>query len=271
MLNTCTPFSATPRDSSQFAVRKGVCDNRAEFGAVFFRHAPGACSRSDADTSMSRTRRGRGGRGHHTRETQEMTWFRMDLHLHTPASADYQDLSATYLAILQRRRSAALISSHSPTITASAALRRCGARSRTSNCWRNSTACTPAETEHPRRIPSRALASPCAAGFRVHRRVWLPYSRYLPAGYDYPAARTSPVYAQCAGRPDGNGQRRKSVQTADVLTAYEMINESGGLVIPAHVDGPHGVAMHGSRFGGQTKTAYTQSPYHPRARGDRSR
>ncbi|HEY8291693.1 MAG TPA: hypothetical protein VIG44_04365, partial [Thermomicrobiales bacterium] len=50
---------------------------------------------------MSRTRRGRGGRGHQTREVHEMAWFQMDLHLHTPASADYQDLSATYLEILQ--------------------------------------------------------------------------------------------------------------------------------------------------------------------------
>ena len=51
---------------------------------------------------MSRTRRGRGGRGHQTHDAHEMTWFRMDLHLHTPASADYQDLSATYLEILQK-------------------------------------------------------------------------------------------------------------------------------------------------------------------------
>src|SRR5690349_18833110 len=50
---------------------------------------------------MARTRRGRGGRGHQTRDTQEMTWYRMDLHVHTPASADYHDLSATYLGVLQ--------------------------------------------------------------------------------------------------------------------------------------------------------------------------
>ena len=38
--------------------------------------------------------------------------------------------------------------------------------------------------------------------------------------------------------------------TADVLAAYELIYDSGGLVIPAHVDAAHGVAMQGFRFGG---------------------
>jgi hypothetical protein len=48
--------------------------------------------------------------------------------------------------------------------------------------------------------------------------------------------------------------------TADVLTAYRVINESGGLVIAAHANSGNGVIMRGLDFGGQTRIAYTQDP-----------
>jgi len=46
--------------------------------------------------------------------------------------------------------------------------------------------------------------------------------------------------------------------TTDVLRAYEILASHGALVIGAHVNSTHGVAMQGLRFGGQTKIAYTQ-------------
>jgi hypothetical protein len=49
--------------------------------------------------------------------------------------------------------------------------------------------------------------------------------------------------------------------SSDVLTAYRTINEAGGIVVAAHVNTAHGVAMRGFDFGGQTKIAYTQDPY----------
>jgi hypothetical protein len=44
----------------------------------------------------------------------------------------------------------------------------------------------------------------------------------------------------------------------DVLTAYRMIHNAGGLVIAAHANSNNGVAMRGFPIGGQTKIAYTQ-------------
>src|SRR4051794_18183236 len=44
----------------------------------------------------------------------------------------------------------------------------------------------------------------------------------------------------------------------DVLNAYRIIREAGGLVIAAHANSTHGVAMRNFPFGGQTKIAYTQ-------------
>ena len=49
--------------------------------------------------------------------------------------------------------------------------------------------------------------------------------------------------------------------TTDVLSAYRMIDEAGGLVIAAHANSSNGVAMRGIPFGGQTKIAYTQDPH----------
>ncbi len=49
--------------------------------------------------------------------------------------------------------------------------------------------------------------------------------------------------------------------TTDVLTAYRIIDEAGGLVIAAHANSNHGVAMRGMGFGGQTRIAYTQDPH----------
>lgn len=46
--------------------------------------------------------------------------------------------------------------------------------------------------------------------------------------------------------------------SSDVLTAYRVIDEAGGLAIAAHANSSNGVAMRGFPFGGQTKIAYTQ-------------
>jgi hypothetical protein len=46
--------------------------------------------------------------------------------------------------------------------------------------------------------------------------------------------------------------------SSDVLTAYRLINEAGGLVIAAHANSNNGVAMRGFPLGGQTKISYTQ-------------
>lgn len=49
--------------------------------------------------------------------------------------------------------------------------------------------------------------------------------------------------------------------SADVLTAYRVIHAAGGMVIAAHANSTHGVAMRDFPFGGQTKISYTQDPH----------
>lgn len=49
--------------------------------------------------------------------------------------------------------------------------------------------------------------------------------------------------------------------SVDVLSAYRIINEAGGIVIAAHANSSNGVAMRGMNFGGQTRIAYTQDKH----------
>jgi hypothetical protein len=46
--------------------------------------------------------------------------------------------------------------------------------------------------------------------------------------------------------------------SVDVLSAYKIIHDAGGIVIAAHANSSNGVAMRGINFGGQTRIAYTQ-------------
>ncbi|MGI8855274.1 MAG: RNA-binding domain-containing protein [Thermomicrobiales bacterium] len=209
---------------------------------------------------MSRTRRGRGGRGHQTRDAQEMTWFRMDLHLHTPASADYQDLAATYLEILQKAEGRSLdiiaFTDHN-SVSGIAAMRR---EIEDLELLEELNRLTPAEwkiLEEYRRLLGKMLVLP---GFEFTAAFGFHILGIFPP--ETTVRRLEHLLLMLNVPEDqmemGSGQVGA---TADVLNAYEIIYEHGGLVIPAHVSSTHGVAMQGFRFGGQTKIAYTQSPY----------
>lgn len=49
--------------------------------------------------------------------------------------------------------------------------------------------------------------------------------------------------------------------TSDVLTAYRLIDEAGGLAIAAHANSSSGVLMRGVNIGGQTRIAFTQDTH----------
>lgn len=189
-----------------------------------------------------------------------MTWFRTDLHIHTPASADYQDLSATYLEILQKAEGRGLdiiaFTDHN-SVSGIAAMRR---EIEDLELLEELNRLTPAEwkiLEEYRRVLGKMLVLPgfeftAAYGFHI-LGVFPPETtirrlEHLLLTLNVPEDQME----------TGSGQVGA---TADVLNAYEVINENGGLVIPAHVNATHGVAMQGFRYGGQTKIAYTQSPY----------
>lgn len=49
--------------------------------------------------------------------------------------------------------------------------------------------------------------------------------------------------------------------TSDVLTAYRLIDEAGGIAIAPHANSSNGVFMRGMNIGGQTRMAYTQDEH----------
>jgi len=210
---------------------------------------------------MARSRRGRGGRGYsyERREEPELHPIRVDLHIHTPYSADYQDLDATYLQILQAADSRGLgmvaLTDHN-TAGGISAMRR--------------------EIEDLTLLEDLDRLSPEEAQILTEYRRLLDQILVLP-GIEFTAAYGFHILGIFP--PDTSVRRLEHLlltlglteaqmdagsalveNTADVLTAYEIIDEFGGLAIPAHANVARGVAMQAVRYGEQTRIAYTQSP-----------
>ncbi len=190
----------------------------------------------------------------------KMQWYRVDLHIHTPASADYQEPNATYLDILRRAEMRGLdiiaFTDHN-TVAGYGAMYE---EIKTLELLAERERATPEERRRLaeyRRLLDKILVLPgfeftATFGFHV-------------LGLFSPALRVRQIehillslHVPAQSLDDGLTNVGAS---SDVLTAYRMINEAGGIAIAAHANSTHGVAMRGFEFGGQTRIAYTQDPY----------
>ncbi|MCZ2112451.1 MAG: putative DNA binding domain-containing protein [Anaerolineae bacterium] len=186
-------------------------------------------------------------------------WRRMDLHLHSPASSDYQEPHISYLDILRQAAARGLdiiaITDHN-TVAGFAAMQK----EVEQLLWLEShDRIIPAEQrllDEYRRVLGKLLVLPgfeFTATFGFHILGIFPpetpvsYLEHLLLTLRVPAGSLR-VGSQTVGA------------TSDVLTAYEVINEAGGLVIAAHANSGNGVMLRGLDFGGQTRIAYTQDP-----------
>ncbi len=189
-----------------------------------------------------------------------MTWRRMDLHVHTPASSCYDQADATYLQILQKAEERELdiiaITDHN-TVAGIAALRaRIGELELLENLKRIESN-ERKELQEYRRLGQKSLVLPgfeftATLGFHI-LGIFAPETstrelEHILLDLKIPAEKLD------AGSSEVGA-------TIDVLTAYRVISEAGGIVIAAHANSTHGVAMRGYDFGGQTKIAYTQDPH----------
>ena len=194
-----------------------------------------------------------------SRKKAKMQWYRVDLHLHTPASADYQESDISYLDILRKAEFRGLdmiaFTDHN-TVGGYAAM------------W-----------EEIRRL---AFLEELGRAQGDELRTLAEYRRLLDKvlvlpGFEFTAtfgfhilgifAPDTPVrqiehtllslHVPVETLEFGSSQVGAS---ADVLTAYRVITEAGGICIAAHANSTHGVAMKGMDFGGQTRIAYTQDP-----------
>jgi hypothetical protein len=186
-----------------------------------------------------------------------MQWYRMDLHLHTPASADWQEPGVAYLDLLHRAEMQGLdiiaITDHN-TVAGCAAIQ---AEIEKLHLLEELGRIQPDERrqlEEYRRIGNRILILP---GFELTATLGFHILAVFPP--DTSVRVLEHLLIEMNVPPSKLDEGATEVgATVDVLTAYRLIDEAGGLVIAAHANSSHGVAMRGLDFGGQTRIAFTQ-------------
>lgn len=183
----------------------------------------------------------------------------MDLHLHTPASSDYQEPHVTFLEILQRAEVRGLdiiaITDHNTV----AGIRRLKDEIRELEFLERLGRILPDEQRRLneyRRLTSKILVLP---GFEFTATFGFHILGLFPP--DTPGRELEHLLLSLRVPRDQIDLGSALVgATADVLTAYHLITEAGGIAIAAHANSSNGVAMRGLSFGGQTRIAYTQDP-----------
>ncbi len=187
----------------------------------------------------------------------KMQWFRMDLHLHTPGSTDYQEAGVHFLDILRQAEARGLdiiaFTDHNTVV---------GYRAMTDEIakleYLEKLGRIQAEEKRDlaeyRRLMGKMLVLPgfeftATFGFHI-LGVFSPNISVRQLEHILLSLNIPPMSLDEGSTNVG--------ASADVLTAYRVINQAGGIVIAAHANSSHGVAMRGFDFGGQTKIAYTQ-------------
>jgi PHP family Zn ribbon phosphoesterase len=194
-----------------------------------------------------------------TERGSQRRWYVGDLHLHTPASSDYQEAGVTYLDILRRAEARGLdiigFTDHNTT----AGYRAMREEIQKLELLEGLGRLTAEERERLgeyRRLMGKVLVLP---GFEFTATFGFHISAIFPPEKSMRELDHLLLSLRIPSDQLDNGSSTVGA-TSDVLTAYRMINEAGGLVIAAHVNSANGVAMRGFSFGGQTKIAYTQDP-----------
>jgi len=189
-----------------------------------------------------------------------LAWRTMDLHLHTPASSDYHEPQATYLDILQRAEARGLDLMAFTDHNTVAGYRRLRDEIEELELLERLNRMRPEEKhrlEEYRRLLGKILVLP---GFEFTATFGFHILGLFPP--ETPVRDIEHLLLSLNIPSDQLDKGSATVgATADVLTAYRLIAEAGGLAIAAHANSSNGVAMRGFTFGGQTKIAYTQDPH----------
>jgi hypothetical protein len=186
-------------------------------------------------------------------------WYKVDLHLHTPASHDYEEPHISYLewmrAVAAKGLDIVAITDHN-TVAGIAAIRREIEWLTRLETMNRLTDEEQARLTEWRELANQVLVLPgfeFTATFGFHILGIFPpetsirHLEHILLSLNVPAEKLD------------IGSTETGAST-DVLNAYRIIREAGGLVIAAHANSTHGVAMRNFPFGGQTKIAYTQDP-----------
>jgi hypothetical protein len=189
-----------------------------------------------------------------------MQWRTMDLHLHTAASADYQQPEVTPIDLLRQADARGLDIIAFADHNTVAGYRRMKEEIQRFEFLESSKRLLPeeqAQLNEYRRLLDKILVLPAfefTATFGFHILGIFPE--------DKPVREIEHLLLDLNIPPDQLDRGSDTVgATSDVLTAYRLIDLAGGLAIAAHANSSNGVAMRGFAFGGQTRIAYTQDPH----------
>lgn len=184
-------------------------------------------------------------------------WYKVDLHLHTPGSNDYEERGTTYFEWMRRivvqELDIVAITDHNTVAGIGAIHREIEWLARLEKENRLT------EEERTRLQEWRAFADKVLVlpGFEFTATFGFHILGIFPP--DTPVRQLEHILLSLKVPADklDIGSTETGAST-DVLTAYKVIHDAGGIVIAAHANSTHGVAMRDFPFGGQTKIAYTQ-------------
>ena len=206
--------------------------------------------------NMARSRK----KGATPRAADARPWRRIDLHIHTPASHDYEEPGRTYLDILKQaeRRGLDIIAfTDHNTVNGYRAMHDEIERLTYLEKLGRIQADELARLNEYRRLTRKILILPgfeftATFGFHV-------LGIFSP---DKPL-RDIEYILMSLGVPGAaiDGGLTEAGATSDVLRAYAAIDAAGGIAIAAHANSTNGVAMRGLNLGGQTRIAFTQDPH----------
>ena len=189
-----------------------------------------------------------------------MQWYRMDLHLHTPGSSDFQEPDVSYVDVLRHAEMRGLdiiaFTDHNTVAGYKAMMEEIEGLVYLEKLGRIQPDEKRTLAEY-RRLLDKILVLPgfeftATFGFHI-LGIFPPETSIRQLEHILLSLNIPP-----AALDEGSSMVGAS---SDVLTAYRMINMAGGIVIAAHANSSHGVAMRGFDFGGQTKIAYTQDSF----------
>jgi len=187
-------------------------------------------------------------------------WRRVDLHLHTPASADYLEPGVSYLDIVRQAASKGLdiiaFTDHNTMAGYRAMMEEVHQLELLEQLGRLREE-EKRQLKEYRRLREKVLVLPgfeftATLGFHI-LGIFSPDTDVRELEFILRQLNI-PLDKLDAGSGEVGA-------TTDVLTAYRVMDEASGIVIAAHANTNHGVAMRRLGFGGQTRIAYTQDSH----------
>ncbi len=184
-------------------------------------------------------------------------WRRMDLHMHTPASHDYEEPERLYIDILRQaeRRGLDIIAftDHNTAYGFRNMHREVGELELLER-YERINAVELGRLNEYRRLLKKILVLP---GFEFTATFGFHILGIFPPEMPLRDIDFILMQLRVPSKVVEQGLTEAGA-TSDVLTAYRLIAESGGIAIAPHANSSNGVFMRGMNIGGQTRIAYTQ-------------